>query len=127
VDVDALHASLTAEGIDAGQAPADEDWGHASLGSPIPTATTSTSCAGPDQQHPGIRAGLQGDHGVIDRIDDRTAMADQARSATGYRWPKGSAVLREGLEGRCGNRLQRFPERPGAVLADVHMCPDLAQ
>jgi methylmalonyl-CoA/ethylmalonyl-CoA epimerase len=30
-DVDALHASLTADGIDAGPQPADQDWGAPAL------------------------------------------------------------------------------------------------
>jgi methylmalonyl-CoA/ethylmalonyl-CoA epimerase len=31
-DVDALHASLTADGIDAGPGPADQDWGARAFG-----------------------------------------------------------------------------------------------
>jgi methylmalonyl-CoA/ethylmalonyl-CoA epimerase len=49
-DVDALHANFAAAGFDAGPPPTDQDWGAPS-GSPIPTAATSTSCAGSSSGH----------------------------------------------------------------------------
>jgi methylmalonyl-CoA/ethylmalonyl-CoA epimerase len=79
-DVDALHASLTARGMDAGPQPADQDWGARAFGLPDPDGNNLYF----------LRWLLPGASRDQDSAPARKTGAEQSTWVSHSRWPESS-------------------------------------